>query len=519
MKPSRVVATIVLGLIGLIVLFLALPRSVYAVLPRNFFVTNTGGGTSCTQPTPCSLATALSQVNDGDSVYVAGGTYIGSGANTNVITITNSIQLYGGWDGAASGSVVRNPTTHPTTLDGQRQRRVIRVTGDVTPTIDGFIITRGNATGLTSNCNDLLDPEGCGAGILVRDAHPIISNNIITNNIAVITSTSTTNNGYGGGLLLINADRAIISGNVIISNTAELGRQGHGGGIHVFGSSEDLQIKANQILSNYATFSYTVGWGGGIALEYLSGSGLKIEDNRIQGNYANNGSGYGAGIYTWYGAGRIAGNTIIGNYGNEAVLIGHWIDGSSYIRNNWIVDNLTNYGISFDPGSNVIATNNVVDVGNNHYAIFILGAIGDPVSVTLKHNTLHGAGTGTGVYVNGHATVWMTNTIISNFSVGVTNAVPANSDAYVYKTLMNSTPIDYGSNVFHTGTVVGFPKFVNAAANDFHITLDSDALNAGLDIGVTDDIDGQTRPMRGAPDIGADEVPYYVSLPLVLKNH
>jgi hypothetical protein len=167
----------------------------------------------------------------------------------------------------------------------------------------------------------------------------------------------------------------------------------------------------------------------------------------------------------------------------------------------------------------LVLANNVIDVGSGDYALFLAGGFLESVTITLKHNTLHGAGTGVGIYVNDHATVWMTNTIISNFSVGVTNVVPASSNAYAYKTLMNSTPIDYGPNVFHTGNIVGFPKFVNAAANDFHIALGSDALNAGLDIGVTDDIDGETRPMRGAPDIGADEMPYYVALPLVLKNY
>jgi hypothetical protein len=59
MKPSRVASTIVLGLIGLLVIFLALSRGVYAA-PRNFFVKTTGSGTNCLQATPCSLATACS---------------------------------------------------------------------------------------------------------------------------------------------------------------------------------------------------------------------------------------------------------------------------------------------------------------------------------------------------------------------------------------------------------------------------------------------------------------------------
>ncbi len=522
MKPSRAASTIVLGLFGLIVLFLALPRSVYAV-PRNFFVKTTGSGPNCLQATPCSLATALSKVNDGDTIYVAGGTYFGSGATTNVITITNSIRLYGGWDGAPSGSIVRNPTTHPTTLDGQRRRRVIRITGDVTPTIDGFIITRGDATGLTSNCVDpnIVNPDGCGGGILVRDEHPIISNNIITNNIAVITSTSSLNAGYGGGILLLNADRTIVSGNIIISNAACLASWGHGGGILIFGSSDGTDIEANQVLNNHATSSATAGYGGGIGAEYTT-SGLRIEDNWIQGNWGSTTTSYGegSGIYASNGAGHISSNHVISNYGTAAVFIDSWGGDTSRFRGNWVYNNTGNTGIFIANalGPDLILANNVVDVDDDTIAIGVDGASGYPVTVTLKHNTLHGAGTGTGIYVYDHATVWMTNTIISNFSVGVTNAVPASSDVYVYETLMNSTPIDYGPNVSHFGTTIGFPRFVNAAANDFHITLDSDALDAGLDIGVTDDIDGQPRPMRNWPDIGADEVPYYVSLPLVLKN-
>jgi hypothetical protein len=43
------------------------------------FVTPLGSGTACTQAQPCALQTALTQATDGDTLYLAGGAYIGAG--------------------------------------------------------------------------------------------------------------------------------------------------------------------------------------------------------------------------------------------------------------------------------------------------------------------------------------------------------------------------------------------------------------------------------------------------------
>src|SRR5262247_2141556 len=60
------------------------------------FVTPTGSGSTCSQAAPCSLTTALAQSVSGDSIYLAAGTYTGTG--TAVISLTASVALYGGWD-------------------------------------------------------------------------------------------------------------------------------------------------------------------------------------------------------------------------------------------------------------------------------------------------------------------------------------------------------------------------------------------------------------------------------------
>jgi hypothetical protein len=55
---------------------------------------------------------------------------------------------------------------------------------------------------------------------------------------------------------------------------------------------------------------------------------------------------------------------------------------------------------------------------------------------------------------------------------------------------------------------------------NYHIFENSAVKDAGVDAGVSIDIDGQARPYDSGYDIGADEFhPYfYIYLPLVLHN-
>jgi hypothetical protein len=80
-----------------------------------------------------------------------------------------------------------------------------------------------------------------------------------------------------------------------------------------------------------------------------------------------------------------------------------------------------------------------------------------------------------------------------------------------------------GAGTIMTGTVNiwGDPDFVDYLAGDYHIGENSDAIDAGIDAGVTTDIDGFFRPYQ-LPDIGADEywppgAIKFIYLPLVIK--
>ena len=66
----------------------------------------------------------------------------------------------------------------------------------------------------------------------------------------------------------------------------------------------------------------------------------------------------------------------------------------------------------------------------------------------------------------------------------------------------------------------GNPDFWNPGQRAYHILEGSAARNAGVDAGLTFDMDGQPRPNEAGYDIGADEYwPFAcVYLPLIVNN-
>ncbi len=74
-------------------------------------------------------------------------------------------------------------------------------------------------------------------------------------------------------------------------------------------------------------------------------------------------------------------------------------------------------------------------------------------------------------------------------------------------------------SLIHNHDFFGEPDFVDPATDNYHIGSRSAAMDAGTDIGITTDIDGDARPAGAGYNIGADEYWYGVCLPLVLWNH
>jgi hypothetical protein len=392
-------------------------------------------------------------------VYVAGGVYTGSGGA--VVTVTRNITLYGGWDGTTATPPVRNPSLYPTRLDGQDARRVLYVGEHITLTIDGFIIARGNASNVVN--------AGFGGGIYASDANLIVTNNVITNNVAY---TSTTSWGEGGGLYLSQAT-ATISHNTFRNNVAGSGVSGAGGGLSLYDS--DATVSGNRIEYNRATAS---------------------------------GGGFGGGFNSQFGTITLEGNTIAGNAADLGT-------------------------VTLEQNDSVTLTNNVVaqnDGGGVFVRGHVSGPLaGTLAHNTIVQNGSEGVYVGW--YSSGYAALTLINNIIVSHTTGIysyhdaadSNVVTATHTLF-YGNDINTS----GSLITNTNDIAGSdPLFVDPVGWDYHIAGNSPAVDRGTPVSwVVTDVDGEPRPSSAGHDpagarydIGADEVQWkYVYVPLVMKR-
>jgi hypothetical protein len=455
--------------------------------PGNLFVTTGGNGSNCTQADPCELATALGQSSNGDTIYVAQGIY--TGTKGAVVTMTKSITLFGGWDASIATPPVRDPELYPTTLNGENARRGVYISGSITPTLDGFIITLGNAS------ESAMDP-GYGGGIYSNGANPIFSHNVITGNVA---SNNPVDWGYGGGICILSTpSMAVVSENLIANNTANTANAGDGGGLAVRGSN-GVTIRKNTFQGNIAGIT-TNGEGGGLS---LYDSLAEVSDNLIQNNQAASaGAGFGGGLYSQFGEVNLSANII--------------------------TDNAAEFGaITFEQNSNVMLANNII-AKNPAGGVFVRGSASNPLAGSLVNNTIAQNGK-EGVYAgwfnSGYSRLTLTNNIIVSHSIGIFAYPDLNPNVVTatHTLFFGNDDDTAGATITSTEAINDSkPLFVDSGGRDYHLRANSPAVDAGISVPwLTTDIDGDARPWPagGYYDIGADEVYWRrIYLPQVLMG-
>jgi uncharacterized repeat protein (TIGR01451 family) len=268
-------------------------------------------------PEYADIQAAIDAASEGDTVMVAGQCVLVNDREdlAQVAYINKTITVCGGY--TTTNWSVPYPITQPTTLDATGQGRVLYVTGDVSPTIEGLHITGGDANGLGGGPWG----EDAGGGAYVFTATVTVRDSLMFGNAAryggglyaggsvalegtqVLSNTGRYGGGLyqysnskqvdlmggrferneavksGGGLLVWGS--AVLSGAEVVSNTAD-----NGGGIYIVNSAilTEMQLTGN-----------TAEWHGGGLYQHDSGGQVEVTGGRFESNVAT--QYYGGGLY------------------------------------------------------------------------------------------------------------------------------------------------------------------------------------------------------------------------------
>ncbi|RJR16407.1 MAG: hypothetical protein C4581_09960, partial [Nitrospiraceae bacterium] len=315
------------------------------------------------------------------------------------------------------------------------------------------------------------------------------------------TITGTTINGnssgaYVGGGIYTSCPITINGNAAITNNTGSAG-----GGIYITGQADATVIDSVTITGNTATSGNN---GGGI---YSTASPLAISNSTISSNTATR---QGAAIFitgVYATTNTISNSTINGNnaqtnYSGGAIYTDRALQvDRTYIQGNRGGNGAAIYSNTTLTITNSVLTGNVADRGTNDG-----GALNVSASTTITNSTIAGNyATRYAGGLQGAATV--VNSIFWGNTSGTSNP-QINGGATV-------TYSDVQGGYAGTGNINADPLFVNfqqatsgnpTSAGDFHIQSGSPVVNQGTASGApSNDIDGDSRPLGGGYDMGADE--------------
>jgi parallel beta-helix repeat protein len=394
-----------------------------------------------------TIQSAIDAARNGDTVFVSPGTY-----NENLdfkgkaITVTTGATRF-----SDASAVVVNGTA-----DGP----VVNFTTNEPPSsvLNGFTLQGGH-----SKSNMI------AGGILISNASPTITNNIVSNN-------------FGCGIYVINLASPLIQGNDVKGTSY----------------SNDSNFQCN---SAYGAAPE----GTGIALSRAGNVqliGNTIEDNQQKFSIEGSSPGYGAGVSIYEGFEALLQNNIIRNNAGDA---------SPGLN-------------SFEAPTKLILIQNLI-YGNTDKGLAspvqvkLEGASSAPYpSLTEINNTIAGAGGGEVI-----VSKWISSTVANNLFLNTLSV--SNPSNFFDEAGLSCGPdtefTNSNNDIFNEGVTLSTgcptgqgllsvdPPFVNSPAFDFHTQRTSPVVATG-DINAPaippTDLDGKNRTVCGTIDMGVYEV-------------
>lgn len=461
---------------------------------------------------PCqTIQHSLKIAQEGDYIHVAGGTYTGSMVDpstsigiTATVIVTKPIgSLLGGYSADFSSRDVRANETIISAAGIPGAYAVVLV--DTNVKLGGFTIT--GASGAQS-------PGGFkypGGGLRIFGGSPTVIDNLIIGNT-----------GYrrGGGIYTGRGATAAIVNNRIIANSVgsvQGDSSSAGGGIYV--ASGPTLISGNQVLSNTAQME-----GGGIYVAWNVPASIisnTIAYNQVTDTSFSKGGGIetnGDTVQVYIHDNHIMHNSIAGGFEGSALFIAS----PAVIDANWIEDNFAPGGRSavgvMDVAQPITLTNNII-VRNTSIGVRLI----ENQDARLVNNTIVG-NTFRGVQVMFPQETSPGSAVFSMLN----NIVASNGECGVFVENPGAQLIDFNDVVGQLYQYCGFPdlqdnnisvdpRFVSLTLDDYHLAPGSPAIGHGYGAmapGV--DYEDVRRAQYSHPDMGALEfIHLLVHLPII----
>ncbi len=313
--------------------------------------------------------------------------------------------------------------------------------------------------------------------------------NTVSNSIITVDSTSTSANFCGIAISGLSATTVGNNGddNMIVNNIVY-------GGYYAYssnGTSTTTFSINNSVVNNQFRGFYYYG------IRVYEQTASVVSGNLIYARITGTVSGYGA--YLYYNQQlTFTGNTIrrLGTYAIYTAYQNTLAPTRSAIVNNMISGffGTTTYGIYLTTSStNVDVLHNSVSItSGNGRCVYILSGSGN----TVQNNafSITGSTTGYAMYVS--VATYVTTVDYNDYWA------PGSSN-FIYIGAAYTTATYIGGGGYNTNSINVDPFYVNAVTN-LHVVAPG-LYNAGTNLGITNDIDGDIRPMGGGYDIGADE--------------
>jgi predicted outer membrane repeat protein len=351
---------------------------------------------------------------------------------------------------------------------------------------------------LTNTAGVVPAEQASGGGVLVASRMDLTNTQFLSN----------TAEGSGGGAA---ADTLTAANSLFSGNKAGLS----GGGA----SAPSLIVTGTQFTGNVASVAGTGGTGGGAEAVFFQAT-----NSQFNINSAIDGGGAAAvtliAINTQFIANQASdagGGAAANSVGSTVSTVG--ITGSVFIDNFaprggglWY---FANVGGSQSRIVNSLFAHNFAHSNVSGAAAEL--QLENPGALQILHTTIAGAAQNTNpaiVVLNG--TVSITDSNIVSHSVGIIQA--GGSVREDYNLFFGNTNDSVGAISTGGHSVSNDPAFVNPAGDNYHLALNSPAIDAGVDAGVTADFDGDPRPLGAGFDIGFDELNVRkIFLPIVVR--